>query len=43
MGHQSLKMTLRYAHLAPDYMRQEIAILDHINGNSGRKVRKGRT
>jgi len=38
MGHQSIRMTLRYAHLAPDYMKREVTILDAISG----KGRKGR-
>ena len=25
LGHQDIKMTLRYAHLAPDHLRQEVA------------------
>jgi integrase len=28
MGHKDLKMTLRYAHLAPDYKRAAISQLD---------------
>jgi hypothetical protein len=25
LGHRDIKMTLRYAHLAPDHLRQEVA------------------
>ena len=28
MGHKSLDMTLRYAHLSPDHKRRAVAILD---------------
>ena len=28
LGHKDLKMTLRYAHLAPDYKRSAITRLD---------------
>jgi len=28
LGHESLKTTLRYAHLSPDYVAQEVKVLD---------------
>jgi integrase len=28
LGHESLKTTLRYAHLSPDYLAQEVKVLD---------------
>ena len=30
LGHKSLKMTLRYAHLAPGYLAKEVSILDQF-------------
>jgi integrase len=30
MGHQTLKMTERYAHFAPDYLKNEIRVLEEI-------------
>jgi len=29
LGHQDIKMTLRYAHLAPDHLRQEFVKTEH--------------
>lgn len=28
MGHRSIRMTLRYAHLSPQYLKGEVEILD---------------
>ena len=39
LGHKSLKMTLRYAHLAPEYLAAEVSILDRFA--SGERARKG--
>jgi site-specific recombinase XerC len=30
LGHASIKMTLRYAHLSPDFLGQEAKILDRM-------------
>jgi len=38
MGHQSMKMTLRYAHLAPKYLADEVKVLDRMMG----KAKQGR-
>ncbi len=32
LGHQDIKMTLRYAHLAPDHLRQEVAKTERPTG-----------
>jgi integrase len=29
LGHSTISMTLRYAHLAPDFMAREIELLDY--------------
>jgi len=34
MGHQSVKMTLRYAHLAPKYLADEVKVLDGMMGKA---------
>ena len=30
LGHESLKTTMRYAHLSPDYVAQEVKVLDRV-------------
>jgi hypothetical protein len=30
LGHESLKTTMRYAHLSPDYIAQEVKVLDRV-------------
>jgi len=30
LGHESLKTTMRYAHLSPDYVAQEVKVLDKV-------------
>jgi site-specific recombinase XerD len=30
LGHESLKTTMRYAHLSPDYVAQEVRVLDRV-------------
>ncbi len=32
LGHKDIRMTMRYAHLAPDHMRRAVAILDNSTG-----------
>ena len=39
LGHKSLKMTMRYAHLSPTYLKNEVALLDGIGGP--KRARKG--
>ena len=34
LGHQSMQMTLRYAHLSPGYLKAEISLLDDIGAKS---------
>ncbi len=39
LGHKSLKMTLRYAHLSPGHKRKAVEILDkRLNKSSIQKV-----
>jgi integrase len=33
LGHQSIQMTMRYAHLAPDRMREAVLVLDGLAGD----------
>ena len=37
LGHKDIKMTLRYAHLAPDYKRAAISRLDTYMDTSHKK------
>ena len=37
LGHKDIKMTLRYAHLAPDYKRSAISRLDTYMDTSHKK------
>jgi integrase len=37
LGHKDIKMTLRYAHLAPDYKRSAINRLDTYTDTSHKK------
>jgi hypothetical protein len=30
LGHRSIAMTMRYAHLAPDELRAAVAVLDNV-------------
>ena len=30
LGHESLKTTMRYAHLSPEYVAQEVKVLDRV-------------
>ena len=35
LGHSSLTMTMRYAHLAPDFMRAEVARMSYRRPTAG--------
>ena len=42
LGHKSLSMTLRYAHLSPGHMRPAIAVwTENFREKAGRRVRLG--
>jgi len=30
LGHQTMQMTMRYAHLSPDYLSNEVSLLDDV-------------
>ena len=30
LGHQTITMTIRYSHLAPDHLRAAVAVLDDV-------------
>ena len=36
LGHKDIRMTMRYAHLAPDHMRSAVEILDRGADKDGR-------
>ena len=40
LGHKTLTMTLRYAHLAPDRLREAVTVLDGFGHNVGTKARE---
>jgi integrase len=37
LGHQSMQMTLRYAHLSPGYLKNEVSLLDDIGAKKGQQ------
>lgn len=39
LGHSTLSMVMRYAHLSPEHSRAAVAMLDHPERQSGAKVR----
>ena len=39
LGHQTMQMTMRYAHLSPGYSSTEIKLLDGIGGTKNGKKR----
>ncbi len=39
LGHQTMQMTMRYAHLSPGYLSTEVALLDDVG--SAQRARKG--
>ncbi len=51
LGHQSMKMTMRYAHLSPAFLSAEVSLLDPPKppsatpekGNKGKRTRKGQS
>jgi hypothetical protein len=41
LGHKSLKMTLRYSHLAPTHLKNALEMLDNTStGNSSGTIQK---
>ncbi len=36
LGHKDIKMTMRYAHLAPDHMKRAVEVLDNRAEEDGR-------
>ena len=41
LGHETLQMTMRYAHLSPGYLTNEIQLLD--GPAKGKRARKGQS
>jgi len=39
LGHQTMQMTMRYAHLSPGYLSNEVSLLDDVGG--AKKAKKG--
>jgi len=39
LGHQTMQMTMRYAHLSPGYLTNEVSLLDDVGG--AKKAKKG--
>jgi len=39
LGHQTMQMTMRYAHLSPGYLSNEVSLLDDVG--SAQKAKKG--
>ena len=43
LGHRSLKMVMRYAHLSPAYLAKEVGLLDHaVTAQKRRRTRRAR-
>jgi len=36
LGHATIEMTMRYAHLSPDVPRQAVKLLDNIGSNAAK-------
>ena len=45
LGHKSIKMTLRYAHLSPNHKKQAINLIDRAfgDGQVNQKLTQGKT
>ena len=41
LGHTTVKMTERYAHLAPENLRAAVSVLDRVKSRFGHVVRLG--
>ena len=41
LGHKDLRMTIKYAHLAPDHMRKAVEVLDSAQGDLERGILDG--
>jgi integrase len=41
LGHKDLRMTIKYAHLAPDHMRKAVEVLDSVQGDLERGILDG--
>ena len=42
LGHQSMKMTMRYAHLSPAFLSAEVGLLDPPCAADKAKIEKGK-